>query len=53
MERKNKRRSKNLVLQNGEMLDETFGQFINSVILDHKRAVYGKKILTELSSKLS
>jgi len=28
------------------------GQFINSIILDNKRAAYGKKILTALSSKL-
>jgi predicted nuclease of restriction endonuclease-like (RecB) superfamily len=28
------------------------GQFINSVVLGKKRAEYGKKILTELSSKL-
>jgi predicted nuclease of restriction endonuclease-like (RecB) superfamily len=29
------------------------GQVINSVTLDHKRAAYGKKILTELASKLT
>jgi predicted nuclease of restriction endonuclease-like (RecB) superfamily len=29
------------------------GQFINSVVLENKRAAYGKKILTTLSSKLS
>jgi len=28
------------------------GQYINSVVLDNKRAAYGKKILPELSSKL-
>jgi len=28
------------------------GQFINSVVLDNKRAAYGKKILTELAAKL-
>jgi Protein of unknown function (DUF1016). len=28
------------------------GRFVNSVILDYKRADYGKKILTMLSSKL-
>ena len=28
------------------------GQYINSIILDGKRAAYGKKILTTLSSKL-
>ena len=29
------------------------GQHINSVVLDYKRAAYGKKILTELAAKLT
>jgi len=29
------------------------GHFINSVVLDFKRAAYGKKILSELATKLS
>ena len=47
-----KSRASDYANQEATMMFWEVGRFINSVILDYKRATYGKKILSELATKL-